>query len=153
MPQPEKTLIEWLLNHDTWKPLVDLMGDWKAIVGFLVAGGSAIGAAWRWGAGFRRWLMSKFRPAQPIPPSESAAASGAAPGIERPLRFVTDDALAGWRWATLGQQQGMHVHGRWHVTNLSDHNFMILKARIEGREAQSSFVSTRAVDMLTPPSL
>jgi hypothetical protein len=57
---------------------------------------------------------------------------------------VTNDSQSGWNVATLGGQQGTHVHGKWHVTNLSDRNVVILKAQMEGYEATFSYVSTRA---------
>jgi hypothetical protein len=38
------------------------------------------------------------------------------------------------------------LHGKWHVTNISNHNFMILKARIQGYEPEFSHVWTRAPD-------
>src|SRR5215470_8603994 len=67
-----------------------------------------------------RWLMPKFR-----------SAKVAAPAVARRLlRFVTDEHQSGWSVAISGDQKGTHVHGKWHVTNLSDQNVAILEARI-----------------------
>jgi hypothetical protein len=83
--------------------------------------------------------MPKIRRAKAAAPAATAVA-------RRPMRFVTDEHQSGWSVAISGDQQGTHVHGRWHVTNLSDQNVTILKARIEGHEAAFSRVFTRAPD-------
>jgi hypothetical protein len=33
------TLFDWFLNHDTWKPLAELLGDWRTIASTCLAMG------------------------------------------------------------------------------------------------------------------
>jgi hypothetical protein len=65
---------------------------------------------------------------------------------QRPLRFVTDDHNTTWSPAKLGNQQGSHLHGYWRVTNLSERDVFILKARIEGHDTEFGHVATQAPD-------
>jgi hypothetical protein len=74
------TSVAWF-DPDTF---ADSLGLWQKIAVSVVAIGGAIGAIWSWGAGFSRWLASKFRRAKPAAPSVK-------PTIDRPLRFVVDE--------------------------------------------------------------
>jgi hypothetical protein len=126
------TLFDWLLSHDTWKPAAELAGDWKTIGLFLLA---IAGALWRWRARLWRWLFPLFRAKLP-----------ALPGASRSLCFVTDENQSTWSVASSGDRDLTHVHGKWHVTNVSNRDVKIVKARIEGHEAAYSRVATRAPD-------
>jgi hypothetical protein len=113
--------VDWF-NPDTWKPAADLVSARRTIAG---AGGAMLRPL--------RWATSKFR--------RNTEATD-----RRPLRFVTNDSQSGWSVATLGERLGTHVHGKWHVTNVSDRNVVILKARIEGHETEFFHVFTQAPD-------
>jgi hypothetical protein len=122
-----------IFSHDTWKPIADFLSDWRTIATSLAAIVAALGSMRGWFVAPFRWLGSKFRPS-------TKATEG------RPLRFVTNDLQSRWGLATARERQGTHVHGMWHVTNVSDYNVVLLKARIEGHEAEFSHVMTQAPD-------
>jgi hypothetical protein len=59
------------------------------------------------------------------------------------LSFVQNDLYCHWgRGGRLNDQSGTTVHGRWHVTNNSEGNVIILKARL-------GYHATRFVQVLT----
>ncbi len=121
------TLFDWS-NPDSWKQVTELATDWKTLSG--IASGIII-ALWKWGGRLWRWLVSKLL---------------AAKKLDRPLRIVTRDHESHWSVATRGDEKGTMLHGRWDVTNISDYECMVLKARVEGYEAGYSHVFTRAPD-------
>ena len=124
-------------DPDTWKSFADSLSLWQKIAGSIVAMGGLLGTLLGWFARPLRSFASKFRRAKPTAPST-------APVAERPLRFVTNDDESRWSLATRGEEQGAMLYGRWHVTNVSKRNIVILKARIEGHETEFSHVMTQA---------
>jgi hypothetical protein len=129
--------VNWL-DHVTWKSIADFASDGKTIAGAVIALMGWLATVLGWFAGPLRWVRSKFQ----------RAGKGAT--NDRPLRFVTDDSQALWSLATsktnAGSQEGTHLHGIWHVTNISDRNVVILKARLEGHQTDFAHVSTQAPD-------
>jgi hypothetical protein len=60
------------------------------------------------------------------------------------LSFVQNDLYCHWgRGGRLNDHSGTTVHGRWHVTNNSEDNVMILKARLGYHAARFVQVLTR----------
>lgn len=59
------------------------------------------------------------------------------------LSFVSNDRYCHWSGAKLNDQSGTFVNGRWHVTNSSESDVMILKARLGKYETRFSQVRTR----------
>jgi hypothetical protein len=59
---------------------------------------------------------------------------------------VQNDLNCRWSVARLNEQPGTHVHGRWHVTNSSEGDVMILKARLGKYATRFAQVSTRHPD-------
>src|SRR5262249_18374398 len=53
-----------------------------------------------------------------------------------------------WGPAKRREEEGTQLHTHWHVTNISDRNFLILKARVAGYEAESSHVLVAREDTL-----
>jgi hypothetical protein len=62
------------------------------------------------------------------------------------LSFVSNDRHCHWSGAKLNDQSGTFVNGRWHVTNSSESDVMILKARLGEYETRFAQVSTRHPD-------
>jgi hypothetical protein len=79
-----------------------------------------------------RWLASKIR-----------SKKEAQPPAEAPLYFSTDDRASFWSSAKRGESSGTQVVGHWHVTNVSNRDFVLLKVRLEGYEATHSHVLTK----------
>jgi hypothetical protein len=115
----EPTLFDWS-NPDSWKPATDLVTDWKTLGGFGLA---IVGALWRWGSSLWRRLVSKLHRAKPAAPT-------VAPAAERPLIFVADDHRTTHGPVGADEKTGTHVIGIWHVTNVTDRNFVLLKVRL-----------------------
>ena len=59
------------------------------------------------------------------------------------LSFVQSDQHCSWSVAGLNDQSGTHVYGHWHVTNSSDSDVMILKARLGKYATHFTRVGTR----------
>jgi hypothetical protein len=81
-----------------------------------------------------RWLASKIRSKEAAVPQ---------PPAEAPLYFSTDDQASAWSPAKKDESSGTHVAGHWHVTNVSNRDFVLLKVRLEGHEATHSHVLTK----------
>jgi hypothetical protein len=58
------------------------------------------------------------------------------------LSFVSNDRHCHWSGAKLNDQSGTFVNGRWHVTNSSESDVMILKARLGEYETRFARVET-----------
>ena len=115
-----------LLNHDTWRPVADLIDDWKTIVaGLGVLGAAALAVMW-WGTQPVRWLIARFRRAPSLADAKD----------DRPLRFVAHDPQMFCGAAGARERTGTHVHGGWHVTNVSDRSIYLLKARLDEQRAE-----------------
>jgi hypothetical protein len=119
--------MDWF-DPDTWKLPAQLVEQWQKIAAAVVVIGGAADSIAKWGLAPVRWVGSKLRRSPPR---------------ELYLRFVPNDNLSRWSIATAGDRQGTHVHGRWDVTNTSDSNVIILKARLSGRGTPISQVYTQ----------
>ena len=82
----------------------------------------------KWGFAPFRWITSKIASRKKKQP------------VERPLRFAQEDHQSAWSPATAGDRHGTQVHGHWHVTNISNRNVVLLRARLDGHGAQFSHV-------------
>jgi hypothetical protein len=108
---------------------LDTLAHWGAILTAIVAIGTPIVAMLGWFKPLLRWFGSLFkRKAQPK-------------GIS--LSFVPNDQRCHWSVARLNDQSGTHVNGHWHVTNSSESDVMILKARLGKYATRFAQVSTR----------
>ena len=98
------------------------------ILAAIVAIGTPLGIIFGWFKPLLRWFGSLFkRKAQP----KSA-----------PISFVPNDLHCHWSEGRLNNEPTTTVHGRWHVTNASESDVMILKARLGKHTAQLSQVTT-----------
>ena len=61
------------------------------------------------------------------------------------LSFVSNDLHCYWSGAKLNDQSGTFVNGRWHVTNSSESDVMILKARLGEYEARFAQTHPRPI--------
>jgi hypothetical protein len=119
--------VDWS-DPDTWKLPAALIDYWKTIAVGAVAIAGALGSIFRFGLKPFRWLRSKLR---------RRSVHWTEGGSERPLRFVQDEQSSFWAPAPAkaGQDIGNQVSGRWHVTNVSDRNIVLLRARLHGYQA------------------
>jgi hypothetical protein len=120
--------MDWL-DPNTWRTPAALLEDWRSILVGAVAIAGIVGGAFRRS---RRWIVnlaSKIR-------------STAKAGAERPLRFVQNEQQSFWGPAMNGQEPGTQIAGHWHVTNTSDRNVVILRARLDGYPCKHSHVAT-----------
>jgi hypothetical protein len=62
---------------------------------------------------------------------------------QKGISFVSNDRYCHWSEAKLNDQSGTFVNGRWHVTNSSESDVMILKARLGEYETRFARVETR----------
>jgi hypothetical protein len=122
-----------LLDPETWKLPAALIDDWKAILVGAVAIIGALGSIFRWGLKPVRWVWSKLPQRSPHP------------NVSRPLRFVQDEQQSFWGPAGRGEEQGTQIAGRWHVTNISDQDVILLKARLDGRQTEFGHVATEGL--------
>lgn len=120
--------MDWI-DPSTWKLPAELMGYWQAIVGGLVVIGGFIVSIIRWGLKPLRWFRSRTK------------SKVQQKGIS--LSFVQSDQHCSWSVARLTDQPGTHVYGRWHVTNSSKSDVMILKARLGKYATRFAQVRTR----------
>jgi hypothetical protein len=106
---------------------LNILTHWGAVLAAIVAIGTPIGAILGWFKPLLRWLRSrKKNDARPK-------------GIS--LIFVPNDQRCRWGGAKHNDQSGTFVSGHWHVTNSSESDVMILKARF-GKYA-TRFVNVR----------
>ena len=111
---------------------LNTLTHWGAILAAIVAIGTPIVAILGWFKPLLSWFRTLFkREAQPK---------------LAPISFVPNDLHCRWQIARLNNQPGSTIHGRWHVTNNSERNVTILKARLGKRVPRFSQVSTRHPD-------
>jgi hypothetical protein len=120
---------DWF-DPNTWKLPAELVGDWKTILGGLVVIGGFIVSIIRWGLKPLRWLWSRFT-------GSEVRQKG------RSLSFVSKDLQCQWSEARGNNLTGTFVSGHWNVTNSSESDVMILKARLSKYETQLVQVLTR----------
>jgi hypothetical protein len=121
--------MDWL-DPAQWKDPAELIDYWKTIVVGIVAILGAFGAVLKWGFAPFRWIASQIK-------------SRKKPPAERPLRFVLDEHQSIWSRAKSGDRQGTNVFGHWHVTNVSGRDVVLLRARLENYNAETSHVATK----------
>jgi hypothetical protein len=107
---------------------LDTLTHWGAILAAMVAIGTPIGAILWWSKSLLRWLRTDTK------------SKVEQKGIS--LSFVQNDLHCRWQVARLNDEPGTLVHGRWHVTNSSEGNVMILKARLGKRVPRFAQVLT-----------
>jgi hypothetical protein len=132
-------------DPDFWKTPAALIGSWQAILVGVIAIATALGSVIRWGMKPFGWAWTKIA----WPPQKPIATTS------RPLRFVQTEQQSFWGPATRNRDPGTQVSGHWHVTNMSDLNVVLLRARLDGYEAQQSHVAAygfrdRVYSHLTP---
>jgi len=98
----------------------------------IVAIGTPIGAMLGWSKPLLRWFQSltKTKVEQK--------------GIS--LNFVPNDLRCRWSKGRFNNEPTTTVHGRWHVTNSSKGNVVILKARLDKHASRFAQLSTRHPD-------
>jgi hypothetical protein len=105
----------WGEDRVDW-PDLSTLTHWQAILAAIVAIGTPIVAILGWFKPLLSWFRTLFkRKAQP----KSA-----------PITFVPNDLRCHWSGVRLDDQSGTFVNGHWHVTNSSERNVKILKARL-----------------------
>jgi hypothetical protein len=117
-------------DPDTWKLPASLIGYWQTIIVGTGAILAAIGALFRWGLKPFQWGRAKF------------ARTARSANVERTLRFVQDEQQSFWGTAGRGNEMGTQVAGRWRVTNTSDRNIFLLRARLDGHASPADHVIT-----------
>jgi hypothetical protein len=113
-------------------PDLNTLTHWQAILAAIIAIGTPIGAMLGWFKPLVRWLRSRTKSTV-----EQKDVS---------LNFVQNDLHCHWQVVRLNNQPGTVIHGRWHVTNNSERNVLILKARLGKRVPHFADVSTRHPD-------
>jgi hypothetical protein len=122
--------VDWL-NPETWKLPADLIDHWRTIVGGAIVVGGGVVSFIKWGWIPISWIWSKIRH-RSVKPGQ--------------LHFVFNDGQTQWSPSQDGAGKfGTYVHGHWNVTNASDRDIHILKARLAKFEAEHSYVFTRDV--------
>jgi hypothetical protein len=110
--------MDWL-DPENWKPIAALADYWKTIVGAAIVIGGAILSFLQWGWAPISRAISKIRDAR-------------ARRKDRPLRFVLNERQSFWARCRRGSENGTQVSAHWHVTNMSDRNYLLLEARLNG---------------------
>jgi hypothetical protein len=121
-----------LTDPEIWKTPATLVEYWKTIFG----GGLAILAV----------LATIFRKALPPLRWVSSKLGGLRRQPRVALSFVQEDRMTTWSAARLNNQDGTHVRGVWHVTNTSERNVAVLKARIRKYQTPYAQVFTERAD-------
>ena len=124
-------------DPNLWKLPAALIDYWKTIFVGAVAILTALGTFLRWGLRPFQWARSK------IAQRPRSAQTAQTISVNRPLRFVQNEQQSFWGPAMNGQEPGTQVAGHWHVTNTSDRNVVLLRARLDGYpRAFTNFVAT-----------
>jgi len=134
------TIMDWI-DPETWKLPAALVEYWKTVLVGAVAIVGAVGTILRWGLKPIRWAWSKMvEKVRRRPAAESGSQTTAE---TRPLRFVEEERRCFWTRAQKGTSEGTQVAGHWHVTNTTESNIVLLKARLDGHQADFTNVVTR----------
>ena len=118
-------------NPDTWKLPATPIDYWKTMLvgGLMIIGGLA--------TIFRQTVLKPFRWARLWSITRRAR--------HRALRFVQNEKMSAWGPDKQGDELATKVFGCWHVTNTSDRDIVVLRARLEGFQADH-FVTTQGSD-------
>ena len=111
--------MDWFLTH------------WQAILVAIVAIGTPIGAVLVWAKPLLHWVQSRTK-------SKAQQKDGS-------LTFVSKEQCQ-WSAAIRNKQSGTFVSGYWNVTNSSERDVVILKARLSKYPSQLAQVLTRHPD-------
>ena len=112
--------MDWFLTH------------WQAILAAIVAIGTPIGAVLVWAKPLLHWVQSRTK-------SKAQQKDGS-------LTFVSKELQCQWSAAISNKQSGTFVSGYWNVTNSSERDVVILKARLSKYPSQLAQVLTRHPD-------
>jgi hypothetical protein len=123
--------VDWL-SPETWTLPATLFGLWGKVASGAVTMAALLGLIWTgikkgwapFGWLLRRWRNHKQKPS--------------------PLAFVADDNQARISRVQAGERVGSHAVAHFHVTNVSDYDVVLLKARMVGISHEYSSVSTAA---------
>jgi len=115
-------------DPDAWKLPADLIDNWKTIAGGVVAIGGAVGSLAKWGMTPLWWVWARVKRERVKP--------------NRPLRFVYNELQSHWGPRRVGDKQGTSAFGRWHVTNMSDRDVVLLRARLASHQAKLTRIFT-----------
>lgn len=134
--------MDWT-DPNTWKLPAALIDYWRTILVGLVAIGGSLFSIFKWGVARPvGWVRSRLRQPKPVSNQESA----------RSVYFVQTEQRSFWGPSGLGQRQGTQVSGHWHVTNMSDRNVVLLRARLDGYVHSHQHVGTSGFrDRTYPP--
>ena len=123
--------VDWL-SPETWTLAATLFGLWGKVASGAVAMAALLGLIWTgikkgwapFGWLLRRWPFHKHKPST--------------------LAFVVNDNQARISRAQAGERVGCHAVAHFHVTNVSNFDVVLLKARLVGISHEYSSVSTAA---------
>ena len=107
----------------------DTLTHWQAILAAIVAIGTPIGAILAWFKPLLRWFQSRTK--------SEAQQNGSS------LSFVSKDLQCQWGGARSNNQSGTFISGHWNVTNNSESDVVVLKARLSKYESRFVQVLTR----------
>jgi hypothetical protein len=122
--------VDWF-DPETWKVPAALAEHWQKIAVAVVAIGGALGSIAKWGWAPVHRIWSTIRPTR-------------TQNTVSPLRFVLNEHQSLWSHSSNNGQPGTYVHGHWHVTNVTDRDFVLLTARLSGYDAQFPRVMTQS---------
>jgi hypothetical protein len=123
--------VDWL-NPETWILPAALFALWGKVASGAVAVAALLALIW---AGIKkgwapfRWMFGKWRSRKQRPSA---------------LAFVADDNQARITRAQSGDRVGCQAVAHFHVTNVSEYDVVLLKARLAGLEHEYSNASTAA---------
>jgi len=106
-----------------------VFNHWVTILLTIAAVGSAIGTIFGWFRSPIRWFRSRTK------------SKVRQKGIS--LSFVSKDFQCQWGEASSNNQSGTFISGHWNVTNNSESNVVVLKARLSKHESRFVQVLTR----------
>lgn len=115
---------------------------WKSVLLGAVAVIGAIVTLTGWGRSAGRWAYDKLLRRSVHHETTASHANPSPGGGSRPLRFVLDDHQSFWHLGGVKGEPATQICGHWHVTNVTERNVVILKARVVGHDAYQAHVTT-----------
>jgi len=112
--------VDWFLTH------------WQAILAAIVAIGTPVSAVLMWSKPLLRWFQSRTK--------------SKAQGKDGSLSFASKDLQCQWSGVISNKQSGTLVSGHWNVTNGSERDVVVLKARLSKYPSRLVQVSTHHPD-------
>jgi hypothetical protein len=120
--------MDWL-DPSIWKRIAEVAGHWQTIAVAAGAISAAILGALRWGFAPISWLISKI-------------SAGRKHREDRPLRFVLNERQSFCAECKQGEERGTQIVGMWDVTNIEDHDFVLLQGRVEHHFSRQTVLIT-----------